>query len=221
MPDLQSLGLSEQAAPAVDYDAPEMGQQPPVAYPGIYTFLFKMPEDKGSWFDKQEVEMVKGNPGSKRAFLVVHAVPAIIAYHASRDAAGQPVPVDADSGQPPQLPPQRFSFFKSDRMQISQGGELLRALGMRLNNIFAEIEPALTQVDGRVTFMGELGWRAFFQSTGTTVSTHPRKKKGEILWPRGADGQPELLAVNPATGEKAYGYPDIFKIVPPTASNGQ
>ena len=219
MPRLDELHLDEGATPQFDWDAPEQGQQPPAVYPGLYTLLFKMPDEPADWFDTQDVEMVKGNPQTKRSFLVLNCRPLVIASHASRDAEGQPVPLDASSGQPIQLPPQRVSFFRNDRMMISRAGELLRALGIRLEgDISKQIEQALQQVNGRVNFMAEIGWRTYFKNGDVTVSTHNRKKKGELPWPRTADGTPELLATNPKTNEKQYAYPEIMSIPAPHAA---
>lgn len=219
MPKLSELGLDEGAAPQIDWDAPEAGQQAPSVYPGTYTLRFKMPDDKDEWFDSMEAAAVKGNESSKRKWLVMRIVPLVVAAHANRDAEGQAVPVDAATGAAIQLPPQRISFFKSDKMQISQGGELLRALGVRLEgSMLAQIEQAASQLDGKVNFMAEIGWRTYFKDSDVTVSTNPRKKRGEIPWPKTAEGLPELLAVNPQTGAKAFGYPEIMKIIPPTAA---
>lgn len=215
MPELNELGLTEESAPQVDWDAPEAGQTPPAVYPGVYTLKFKLPENHSDWYDTQEVQMVAGNPASKRKFLIFKPEPFVLLYH-SMDGKEAPVPADAQTGLPIQLPPQRVSFYKSAKMNISQGAEWLRAMGARLNNITQEIDGALKQLDGRAQFKGEVGWRAFFRSTETTVSTHPRKKKGELPWPREADGTPSLMATNPQTGEKAYGYPEIFRIILPT-----
>jgi hypothetical protein len=217
MPNLNQLGLDEGAAPQIDWDAPEAGQTPPPVYPGIYTLRFKMEEKTEDWFDANEVEMVKGNPATKRKFLVVNYLPDVIASHATRDAAAVPVPNDPTTNAPVHLGPQRASFFKSDKMMISEGGELLRALGVRLEgSMLAQIEPTLQQLNGRVSFMAEVGWRAYFKSTETTITTHPRgKKRGDLPWPRSADGTPELLATNPSTGEKVYGYAYVAKIIAP------
>ena len=62
--------------------------------------------------------------------------------------------------------------------------------------------------------------RAYFKSTDTTVSTHPRgKKSGELTWARAADENWELMATNPSTGEKLYGYAEIANVKMPTASS--
>src|ERR1700722_16316110 len=129
MATLQELGLTEDSTPQFDYDAPEAGMSPPPVYPGIYTLLFKMPDDPKDWFDKNEVNMVKDNPATKKAFLVINYHPSVMLNHATRDAEGRPVPNDATTNLPIQLGPQRASFFKSDKMMISEAGELLRAIG--------------------------------------------------------------------------------------------
>ena len=224
MPNLSELGLDEGAAPQVDWNAPEAGQAPPPVYPGIYTLLFKMPDDVRDWFDVQESELVKGKPETRRKFLILKATP--IVTHIHTDSEGQPSraaegrPVQTAEGEPIRLGPQRISFYKSDKMLISRGGELLRALGIRLDGpIVGQIEDALKAVNGRVNFLAEIGWRTYFKSTDTTVSTMPNKKKGEIPWPRLADGKPELLATNPNSGEHMYGYAEIIKIFAPQASS--
>lgn len=220
MPLLNQLGLDEGAAPKVDWDAPEAGQTPPPVYPGVYTLRFRMPEKMEDWFDSNEVEMVKNNPATKRKFLVLNYEVDVIASHATREAAAVPVPLDPATNAPIHLGPQRASFFKSDKMMISEGAELMRALGVRLDNILTEVEGAVQQLNGRVTFMAEVGWRAFFKSTTTTITTHPRgKKSGDLPWPRKADGVVELLATNPGTGEKAYGYANVAKIIAPHAAS--
>jgi hypothetical protein len=225
MPSLNELGLTEDSAPQVDWDAPEAGSAPPAVYPGIYTLQFKLPEDVKDWFETQTVNTVKNDPKTAAKFLVIRAVPAILQVHKDasgnplREAAGIPVPMDEVSGLHRQMPPQRISFFKNAKMPISRGGELLRAMGVRLEgSLLAQIEQTLQQLNGRATFVAELGWRAYFKSTDTTVSTHPRKKAGELRWPKAADGNFELLAVNPQNGQKAFGYLEIMSIFAPTPS---
>lgn len=222
--DLNKLGLTEESAPQVDWDAPEGGKTPPSVYPGLYTLLFRLPEDPEEWFDAVEREVMKGNPQSKKKFLELTYVPDVVA-----NSQGQPVA--AEGGEPLRLGPQRVNTFMSPKMRINQMAELLRAMGVRLEgNFMAQqpsgktlIEETVEQLDGKATFQAEIIWRAYFKSTDTTVSTHPRgKKSGELLWPRQADGSPELMAVNPQTGEKAYGYAEVSRVHMPTqASEGQ
>lgn len=210
MPRLDELNLTAEAVPQVDWDAPEGGSAPPSVGPGNYTLLFKMPEDRNNWFDKITVDV--GN-GVQKEFLQINYNPQVIGNH-----EGQPF--TPEPGQElPTLMYQRASFFKSDKMLISSGAELLRALGERLTGDMSPqaVEQALERVDGRATFKGDVIWRAYFKSTGTTVSTSPRRKtkKGpELPWPKAADGSPELSVVNPKNpnDKKQFGRAEITRV---------
>jgi len=205
MPDLASLGLTEDAFPQIDWDAPESGKTPPPIYPGTYKLLFCMVEDKDSWFSVEEREVVKGQP--KRKILEVHYQPKVIA-----DAQGRPIAVP-ESGEQIQLGPQKVSTYLHPSMQLHSLGELLRAMGVSGIDLRTQLESTLVQLDGKgIIDEAEVVWRAFFKSTSTTVSTAPKKKKGELPWPRDAQGNPELMAVNPQTGEKAYGYAEVVRV---------
>lgn len=219
--DLNKLGLTEASAPEVDWDAPEGGKTPPSVYPGTYTLLFRLPEDPEEWFDSVDREVIKGNPQSKKKFLELTYVPDVVA-----DSQGRAIA--AEGGEPLKLGPQRVNTFMSAKMRINQMAELLRAMGVRLEGNFLAkgqsgktlIEEAVAQLDGKATFTAEIIWRAYFKSTDTTISTHPRgKKSGELLWPRGTDGQPELMATNTQTGEKAYGYAEVARVHMPTSAS--
>jgi hypothetical protein len=210
MPDLASLGLTEDAFPTVDWDAPEAGKSPPPVYPGSYKLLFAMPEDKDNWFEVVEREVVKGQP--KRKILEVTWQPKVIA-----DAQGRPV-ADPDTGEQITLGPQRANTYLSPKMRIHSLAELLRAMGVSGIDIKTQLESTLVQLDGKgVIESAEIVWRTYFKSTQTTVSTAPRKKAGELPWPRDAQGNPELMAVNPSTGEKAYGYAEVVRVHAPAA----
>lgn len=212
MPDLNSLGLTEDAFPVVDWEAPEAGRTPPPIYPGSYKLLFGMPEDKDTWFDVVEREVVTGQP--KRKLLEVTWQPKVIA-----DAQGRPL-ADADTGEQIQLGPQRVSTYLSPKMRIHALAELLRAMGVTGIDIKTQLESTLTQLDGKgVIENAEVIWRAYFKSTGTTVSTAPRKGKKELPWPKDAQGNPELMATNPTTGEKAYGYAEVVRVHAPAAAS--
>lgn len=218
--DLNKLGLTEEAAPEVDWDAPEGGKTPPSVYPGKYTLLFRLPEDPEEWFDAVERDVVRGDPKTKRKFLELTYVPDVVA-----DSQGRPIA--AEDGSPLKLGPQRVNTFMSAKMRINQMAELIRAMGVRLEGNFMAlqangktlIENAVVELDGKATFTAEVIWRAYFKTTETTISTHPRgKKSGELLWPRGADGIPEMMATNPSTGEKAYGYAEVARVHMPTSA---
>lgn len=220
MPELNSLGLNEDAAPQVDWDAPEAGRQPPPVFPGTYTLKFRMPENPDDWFDAVERATQKddkGNPveSSKKKFLELTCEPEVVADVENR-------PLANDDGSPIKLGPQRFNTFLSPKMHIHQLAELLRSMGVRIEgSIKDQILKVCKKLDGTATFKAEIIWRAYFKSTGTTISTHPRSKKsGELLWPRDAQGVPEMLCKNPQTGETAYGYAEIARVKLPTADIG-
>lgn len=224
MPDLNSLGLNESSAPVVDWDAPEAGKTPPAAFPGRYLFLFKLPETSSDWFDKVEREVVKNQPTSKRTFLELTCTPGIVAAILPD---GTQQPVFAEDQSMIILGPQRFNMYMSPKMRIHRLAELLRAMGVREErNLLSKEENGLTVIenlvralDGKAQFDAEGIWRAYFKSTDTTISTAPRKKGGELAWPRDAQGNYELLATNPATGEKAYGYFEISSLHVPTQTS--
>ncbi len=214
MPDINSLGLNEEAAPQVDWDAPEAGKTPPPVYPGVYLLRFRMPENHDEWFDKVEREVIRDKPESKRAFLEMTYVPEVVADDQGR-------PLAAEDGSPLTLGPQRANTFMSPKMRIHAIAELLRGMGVRVEgSLLQQIDGICKQLNGTGTFLAELIWRTYFKSTDTTFSTHPRGKKSkELIWPRNAQGVPELLVKNPATGETAYGYVEVARVKLPTSAS--
>lgn len=223
MPDLNSLNLTEDAAPVVDWDAPEAGKTPPAVFPGLYTLRFKMGESVEDWFDAVERETIKGQPTSKRKFLELTYQPEVIA-----DSEGRPIAMP-ETNETITLGPQRASTFMNSKMRIHAIAELLRAMGVRIDgSLLAKqengkmvIENVVRELDGKATFKAELIWRAYFKSTDTTISSHPRgKKSGELLWPRDASGNCELLCKNPSTGETSYAYVEVARVKLPTSTEG-
>jgi len=214
MPDLSELNLNEESTPSVDWDAPEAGSTPPAIGVGTYLFAFHMPKETKDWFDAQEVEVVKGQP--KRKFLKIN-------YEAQAigDKDGNLFAAPEDGSELPTLKFQNASFFKTEKMLISFGGELLRALGLRITGALTPeaIKEALSTVDGRVNFTGEVKWEAYFKSDGTRFSTAPNKKKGDLQWPKDQEGKFTLTVENPTTGQKAFGRAIITRVK--AVSNGQ
>ena len=219
MPDLRSLGLNEDAAPQVDWEAPPPGMNPPPVTPGSWWLRLVMPENKEDWFDGVERATQKDAngkpvPSSVRKFLEVTIEPEVVADNQKR-------PVANEDGSPIKLGPQRFNTFMSPKRRIHRLAELLRGCGVRIDgSLLGQIDSVMTQLNGNALFEAEIIWRAYFKSTDTTVSTHPRgKKSGELTWPRAADGNWELMATNPSTGEKLYGYAEIANVKMPTATS--
>lgn len=205
MPSLEELQLSPDAVPEGDWDAPESGSFPPHLTPGTYEFIFHMPDDPSQAFELGQAKDASGNPAGAPYLVILYEVEAV----AKGD--GTPLQPNEATGEYPRLRFQRASFYKSEKMPISFGQDLLRALGLRVSPFTpTAIKEALYGASGRVRFRGEVGWRAYFKGSQVTVSTRPRRKKGELPWPKAADGAYELMAVDPS-GEKAYGREEVIR----------
>ena len=220
MPSLADLNLTDEATPEVDWSAPESGSFPPAVGPGTYTLMFELPEKRDDWFDKMEVAVGKDANGQdiKKAFLVLVYNPKLVG-----DKDGNPY-TPPEGGELPHLGYQRASFYKHEKMLISQGAELLRALGAPISGPMtpAAIEAAVQGLDKRVTFKGEVIWRTYFKDTETTISTAPRKKtkRGpEVKWPQEADGTFSVQVSNPRNpnSQKQYGRCEINRVHAATA----
>lgn len=217
MPDLSELNLTSESTPEVDFDAPEAGSIPPSLAVGTYLFAFHMPKETKDWFDVQEVNVApKGQQENKKKFLKVNYEPQAIG-----DKDGNLFASPEDGSPLPILKFQNASFFKTDKMLISFGGELMRAVGLRLTGAFNPevIKEAFASVDGRVNFYGEVKWEAYFKSDGTRFSTAPNKKKGDLQWPKDQEGKYTLTVEHPTTGQKAFGRAIITRVK--AVSNGQ
>ena len=196
-PDINDLGLPPEEIAAIDYDAPEPGQFPAMVYPGTYQFTFKLAEDP---FDAVEIE-------GKKYLQVVYSATATVRAEDTPggEPGGDPVEVSLNY--------QRVNAYKHPKMSNSSLGDLIRALGLKLQGALTPqlIANTLKEVDGRAQFTGEVGWRAYCKSDEHTISTNPRKKKGDTPWPRTADGKPELQAQCPKCKQKMYGNADIVR----------
>lgn len=232
MPDLASLGLTEESCPQVDWDSPEGGKTPPRVFPGEYIFKFGMPEDVEEWFAVVDRALVRGGK-EKKKFLEITYIPTAIAMF-MQDAKGkvatEPTPIaDQETGEPIVLGPQRVSTWMSVKMTINMAAELLRGMGVRIegswlavsqnNPAVSVIQDTLTQLNGKAQFRAEVIWRTYFKSTETTFSSRPRGRE-ELPWPRNAQGELELMATNPSTGEKAFAYAEISRVKMPVAEVG-
>jgi hypothetical protein len=202
--DLESLLASLDAEPEVEvnYDAPESGSFPPEVYPGRYDFIFKL--DAETPFDKMTVD---GKP-----YLVVNATHSIITPE-------KPEGVDVRF--------QRASFYKHPKMTNSDGGELLRSLGIKPDSLKpSDIVTALKQADGRARGTAVYGWEAYSKDTKEVISTNPRGKarkdtgKKDMAWPKGADGKYTPTVKFPESGDAAYGRVRVVSYKLPSGSAG-
>ena len=198
-PDIRDLGLPDEQIPEIDYNAPEPGSFPPQIAPGVYEFLFHLPESASDRFDKQTVS-------GKDFAVFVHEAEAL------RDSKGEAVPQTSD-GKQPVLRYQRASTYKHEKMPNSMLGDLLRSLNLHIDGplTLRAVADALAAQDGRATYKGEIGWRSYCKGCDQTVSTHPRKKKGDVAWPRTADGHFEPMATCPKCGAKSYGNAEVIR----------
>ena len=177
MPSIEELGLTpEQLEPGqVDYDAPESGSIPPQVPVGTHEFLFVGLED-----DPYSIQTVQG-----KNYLQV-------AYRARC--------LDNEK----ELRFQRVSTYKSEKMNNSILAELIRALGIRVDNLEPQtVDEALRAIEGRKTFQAHTDWRAYNKATGESFSTTPNIKKGEQRVTKNGDGSFEQQATW-ADGTKSY-----------------
>lgn len=190
MPNINELNLSPEPVGEIDYNAPEQGSAfPPELEPGIFNFRFKLEEDP---YDEQKVD---GKP-----YLQVN-------FQAETEVDGNPV----------LLRFQRASFYKTEKMSNSFAGELIRSLGIKIEGPLTAqaIDSAFREAEaqGKV-FRGEVNWRFYCKKDDLTVATNPRKKKGDVPWPRKEDKTLEAMVKCPKCGVKSYGRAEVtgFKL---------
>lgn len=205
MPDINDLGIPDEAMPEIDYDAPEPGAFPPPIAPGTYEFLFKLPEEAANQFDVQEIKPPTDNPGK---YLQVNFNPEVL-----RDSQGNAVPAREDGTQP-RLTFQRASAYRHPKMQNSGLADLIRGLGQRIEGPFtpSAVAALLRSIDGRATFIADVAWRMYCKTCQQTVSTAARTKKGEAKWPKNAEGHYESPVACPGCNAKGFGNAEIVRI---------
>jgi hypothetical protein len=192
--------LSDEQDIAVDWNAPEAGQFPPIAKPGSYEFVFRLREDEpfGS------VEIL----GTKYLTVVFDGDVLI-------------------NGESKTLTYQRVNVFKHEKVAMSSAAELARSLNLRpannppTNRDWVETFQAAS---GRARGRAELAWRYFDKPTGVTYSTSPRKRKNQsgvkvkdTAWPRNADGT-FADTVTASDGTKHYGQAEFIRFFTPAVS---
>lgn len=206
MPNISDLNLTPEATPDVQWDAPEPGSFPPQMLPGVHEFRFALADDGG--FDVVEI-------GGAKYVQVTYSATAEVEDH----EGGK---VEAT------LNFQRASTYQSPQMKAqglnSMAGDLLRALGVKIEGPLTpqKLGDALNTANAQGRhFRAEVGWRKYCKADDISVSTHPRKKKGDVMWPRDAQKNPELVVACPKCGEKGFGNAEImrFKLPENGASN--
>lgn len=201
MADLESLGLQAEEAVEVDWSAPEAGQFPPKLWPGDYPLTFNL--DTQSPFGA--VERTVDDSGAKQKFLEVTWTGKI-----GKAVAGLGVVDQENAPEEIELRFLRTNFYKHPKMQISDGDDLIRHLGQRLEGAVtnAARAQALEIADGRAMVMTEIGWSRYCKpcsDAGRDAVVTTYKRKGATMWPRDGQGKLELVAACPGCGQKGYG----------------
>lgn len=208
MPDINDLGLPPEPVGDIDYNAPEPGSFPPQIKPGTYSFVFHLgpvaDAPASDYFDTVEIEDPPKS-GQKRKFLQVlhHATTTV---QRTNPESGEVVNDDVT------LNYQRVNFYKHPKMPNSSAGDLIRALDMRVEGALTPqaIAELFKSVDGRRSYLAEVVWRMFCQTCDRTVSTAPRKKKGDVPWPKAnQNGDLPEMAECPQCHQKKFAQAEI------------
>ena len=211
MPDINELGLPPEAVGDIDYNAPEPGAFPPQLKPGRYCFVFHLgplaEAPANDYYDTVEIEDPPASGFKKKYMQVFH--------HATTT-----VQVNGADTQEVTLNYQRVNFYKHPKMTNSSAGDLIRAMGLHVDGPLTPpaIDGLFRSVDGRRSYDADVVWRMFCKTCNVTVSTAPRKKKGDIPWPKpDASGNlPEMVAC-PQCHQRQYAQAEILRYRLPQA----
>lgn len=170
--------LADDDIGSIDWDAPESrggGSYTPQVYPGIHNFLFALEDEKP--FETREYDTKDGHV---KDFTVNHK--GTVSYIADGEQKESVIRFNqAGFRRTPKM---------VDKRMNSRGGDLLRALGIHLDNPSkANVEQALREADGKVMGRGVVNWEAYCKDDKQVVSTNANTKRGDARWPKGADGK--------------------------------
>jgi hypothetical protein len=206
---LQSL-VAEEVPTDINFNAPEPGAFPPAFKPSQQTFVFHLPEDSDRQF---EVATIGGKKCLQCNFNVTVNV----------------------EGNDRKVMFQRANTYKTDRMDNSSIGNLIRSLELKdayeqnlaeTGDVNAAIVRTLQAADGRAAGSADFGWSAAFKDsltvfrTSTNKTVPPKKSGGYTIqpWPRDAQGAYLPTVADPASGTEKYANLEIvrFRIAKPT-----
>jgi len=197
MPNINELDLTPESVPEIIWDAPESGSFPPQVKPGTHEFAFALGDDPWDMLEIQKQKCLQ------------------VVYSATTDTQ--------EHGEVT-LNFQRATTFQSAAMRQNGTnhmiGELIRSLAIRIEGPVNKdsISEVLTSASAeRRHFRADVGWRRYCKSCDTTVSTNPRKKKGDVPWPRTEDKQFEMAVSCPSCGDRGYGNAEIIRFKLPDA----
>lgn len=206
---LQSL-VTEEVPTDINFNAPEPGAFPPAFKPSTQTFVFHLPEDTDRQF---EVATIAGRKCLQCNFNVT---------------------VNVD-GNDRKVMFQRANTFKTDKMDNSSIGNLIRSLELKdayeqclaeTGDVNAAIMRVLQAADGRAAGSADFGWSAAFKEsltvfrTSTNKTIAPKKAGGYTIqpWPRDSQGAYCATVADPASGREKYPNLEIvrFRIANPS-----
>jgi|SRR5579862_1153 len=211
MSDITQLeNLPEEVSGEVNWDAPESGSFPPTIYPGVYPFLFMLPESQEDQFEAVRID--------NRDYLQVNFTAAIPISEVpeERFVFGKPEGEDYVY-----VRFERANAYKTEKMPNHSLGELCRSLGVKVEPFTKSmIIDTLRSADGKARGLAEFKWDAYVKSDEVTITTSPRKKpkqgkKTDIPWPKDKNGKLITAATAP-DGSQVYGRERInrFKLPP-------
>jgi len=208
--DVLSQLQPEEVPSEINFNAPEPGAFAPAFKPSTQTFVFHLPDDQDRQF---EVATIAGKKCLQVNFNVT---------------------VNVD-GTDRKIMFQRANTFKTDKMDNSSIGNLIRSLELKeayeqnlaeTGDVNAAIVRTLQAADGRAAGSADFGWSAAFKESLTvfrtsTNKTIPAKKPGGYTiqpWPRDAQGAYLPTVADPASGTEKYANLEIvrFRIAKPT-----
>jgi hypothetical protein len=208
--DVLSQLQPEEVPQDINFNAPEPGAFAPAFKPSTQTFVFHLPED----MDKQfEVVTIKDRKWLQVNFNVT---------------------VNVD-GTDRKVMFQRANTFKTDKMDNSSIGNLIRSLELKeayeqnlaeTGDVNAAIVRTLQAADGRAAGSADFGWSAAFKDsltvfrTSTNKTIPPKKAGGYTIqpWPRDSQGAYLPTVADPASGSEKYANLEIvrFRIAKPS-----
>jgi hypothetical protein len=208
--DVLSQLQPEEVPQDINFNAPEPGAFAPAFKPSTQTFVFHLPEDQDRQF---EVVTIQNRKWLQCNFNVT---------------------VNVD-GTDRKVMFQRANTFKTDKMDNSSIGNLIRSMELKeayeqnlaeTGDVNAAIVRTLQAADGRAAGSADFGWSAAFKDSLTIFSTKtnktiPAKASGKYTtqpWPRDAQGAYCATVADPASGQEKYPNLEIvrFRIAKPS-----
>jgi len=200
----------EETPTDINFNAPEPGAFPPAFAPSTHSFVFRLTDKADDQFTTVEIE--------GRKYLQVNFIAEVEHEGTTRKVMFQ-----------------RANTYKTDKMDNSSIGNLIRSLQLReayeenlseTGDSNTALVNTLAAADGRAVGYAAFGWTAAFKDSLVVFRTgaskkRPSKKAGgytTLPSPRNSDGSFLPTVPDPQGGSEKYGNLEItnFKIAKPT-----